>query len=323
MTDLVTGATGFIGSHLAERLARSGRRVRVLVRPESRGKLRPGLAEDVALGDLRDRASLAAAVRGVERVFHCAGHVLDWGTDRVFDEANVRGTRWLLEAALEAGVGRVVHMSSIAVFGTPSPARFDDDTPLASSREPYTRTKVEGERVAMDVAARGLPVVVLRPAVVYGPRGTWLEQPLAMIEQGKMFLLGGGHGTCHPCYIENLLDATLLAAENHAAIGRAFIVGDDDPISFRTYFDAIAKIAGKAPIRRSIPKPAAHLIASGMELWARATGSDERPLLTHAAIAMVTTRSEMSMRRIREELGFAPRFRFVEAMDAILQLRRL
>jgi nucleoside-diphosphate-sugar epimerase len=325
MCDLVTGATGFIGSHLAQRLLREGRHVRVLCRARSEHKLPADVARgaEIARGDLRDRASLEAATLGARRVFHCAGHVLDWGADRDFEELNVRGTRWLLEAARAAGVSRVVHFSSIAVFGTPSPARFDDASPYGTSRDAYTRTKIDAEKIARTFAGEGLPVTILRPAVVYGARGKWLEEPLAMIEKGKLFLIDRGAGTCHPCYIENLLDAARLAAENPRALGRAFIVADDDPISFKDYFDGIAAIAGRPPARRSIPLAVARTVAAALELGARVTRSPSRPLLTRTALDMITTKSVMSMDAIRRELGFVPRYDFAGAVASLTrQLRR-
>src|ERR1700712_3868655 len=109
MIDLVTGASGFVGGHLAERLLRTGRPVRVLCRPGSEAKLPPAVAAraEIALGDLRDEASLVTAVAGVDRLFHCAGHVSDWGTKDEFVSTNVRGTGALYRAALEAHVRRV------------------------------------------------------------------------------------------------------------------------------------------------------------------------------------------------------------------------
>lgn len=320
MTDLVTGATGFIGSHLAERLLATGRPVRVLCRKESRAKLLPSIVAkaEIAEGDLRDRDSLVEATKGIERVFHCAGHVLDWGAPRDFDDANVRGTEWLFEGAAEARVKRFVHFSSIAVFGTPSPPHMSDDAGLGRApKDSYTRTKIEGERIAERFGKQGMEVVILRPAVVYGPRGTWLEEPLAMIEQNKMFLLGGGVGTCHPCYIENLLDATLLVAKDDRAVGRAYTVADDDPITFKRYFDGIAQIAGKPPIARSIPLAIARMTAGAMELGAKAFRSSSRPLLTQTALDMVTTKSTLSMDRIKKELGFVPRHDFDSAVKAL------
>jgi nucleoside-diphosphate-sugar epimerase len=315
--NLVTGATGFIGMHLARRLVARRERVRLLCRPGSEAKLAPDLVGRVhiAHGDLCDRESLVRAVRGASRVFHCAGHVSDWGARDTFDVVNVRGTRWLLEAVAQHGVQRFVHLSSIAAFGTPSPPYFDDDTPHGTSRDGYSRSKARGEQLAlMFHRERGVPVTVLRPAVVYGPRGTWLEEPLAMIERGRMFLLAGGAGTCHPCYIDNLVDAMLLAAEHPGAIGEAFIVAGGESITFRQYFDAIAAIAGRPPVRRSIPRVVALGIAGALELFAFITGSPRRPLLTRAAVAMVATRSEMSIAKIRRVLGYEPRYSFEAAV---------
>ncbi|HVY45107.1 MAG TPA: hypothetical protein VHB21_04470, partial [Minicystis sp.] len=165
--------------------------------------------------------------------------------------------------------------------------------------------------------AAGLPVTILRPPVVYGWRGTWLEEPLRMAERGKMFLLGGGRGTCHPCYVENLVDATLLAAEHPSAVGRAYIVGDGASVSFREYFDAVASLAGLGPIRRSIPLPVARATATALEAAARLSKSTSRPLLTHAAIDMVTTKSDMTATRIATELGFSPRYSFARAFERL------
>ncbi|MFL5299866.1 MAG: NAD-dependent epimerase/dehydratase family protein [Anaeromyxobacteraceae bacterium] len=318
--DLVTGATGFIGGHLARRLVAAGRSVRVLCRPGSAARLDPDVrgAVEVARGDVRDGEAVRRAVAGARRVFHCAGHVSDWGSEATFAAVNVAGTERLLEAAREAGVARFVHLSSIAVFGVPSPPAFDDASPYGPGKDLYSRTKIAGEVAALRAQReRGLPVTVLRPAVVYGPHGTWLEEPLAMIRAGKMFLVGGGEGTCHPCYVENLVDAMLLAAEHPRAVGRAYIVGDDEPISFRAYFDHLARLAGKRATRRSIPLPLARAMATAFETAARLRRSEARPLLTHVALDMVTARSTMSMRRIRDELGFSPRYGVEAAMAEV------
>jgi nucleoside-diphosphate-sugar epimerase len=320
--DLVTGASGFIGRHLARRLLSQGRDVRVLCRPDSASKLdrETRARAQIAEGDLRDGESVRRAMRGVGRVFHCAGHVSDWGTEEEFTAVNVTGTERLLEAACGEEIDRFVHLSSISVFGVPSPARFADDSPYGEGRDLYSRTKIAGERVALRYhRERALPVVALRPAVVYGRGSAWVEEPIAMIRAGKMFLIGGGEGTCHPCYIENLVDAMALAAEHPAAVGNAYIVADDEPISFAEYFNHLARIVGKGPIRRSIPTAAARAMATGFERWATLRRSRARPLLTHTAVDMVTARSRMSMEKIRRELGFEPRY---DVRTAMAELER-
>jgi nucleoside-diphosphate-sugar epimerase len=321
---LITGATGFIGSHIAARLLKEGHQVRVLCRKESVKKLLPELAASaqIALGDLKDRASLDRAVQGATHIYHCAGQVADWGSDLEFNAANVQGTEWLLESASRHGIERFVHLSSIAVFGVPSPESFSDESPYGPGLDPYSRTKIEGEKLVLNAYKgayqnKNLPVAVLRPAVVYGPRSTWLEEPLRMIQKGKMFLLDRGNGSCHPCYIENLLDAAILVSEHPAAVGQAYIVGDDDPISFARYFQGVASLADQGPIKRSIPLAIARAMATTFETTARLTRSNSRPLLTHTAIDMVCTRSKMSMNKIRRELGFRPRYRFDEAIQEL------
>jgi nucleoside-diphosphate-sugar epimerase len=211
-----------------------------------------------------------------------------------------------------------VHLSSFVVFGVPSPPAFDDASPYGAARDAYTRTKIDGEKAALALFAdTGFPVAVLRPTVVYGSGGTWLEEPMRMMKRGAFFLIGGGAGTCHPCFIENLLDAMLLAAEHPKAAGRAFLVGDDEPIAFRDYFASIASLAGRPPATRSIPTTVARAVARGLEGAARVTRATTRPLLTRTAIDLVTTPSRTSMRKIREELGYVPRFSVRQAFEAM------
>jgi nucleoside-diphosphate-sugar epimerase len=319
-SDLVTGATGFIGQHLVRRLLAGGRPVRALCRMGSERKLPADVRArvEVALGDLTDRASLERATLGVTRIFHCAGEVSDWGPTNRFHDANVRGTRWLLEAAQTSAVERFVHMSSFVVFGVPSPPALDDASPYGEGSDPYTTTKTEGERVVFAFHREmGLPACVLRPTVVYGPGSTWLEEPMRMMKKGAFVLIGRGAGTCHPCYLENLLDAALHVAEHPGAVGQGFLVSDDDPISFHEYFAALASLCGTRVPRRSIPVPLARAVAVGLETVARLARAEGRPLLTRTAIDLVTTESRVSIRKIRGELGFVPHYSFREAIEKL------
>jgi nucleoside-diphosphate-sugar epimerase len=316
--NLVTGATGFIGGHLVRRLVREGQPTRVLCRPGSEDKLPASIARrlEIVRGDLLDRESLMRAASGATRIYHCAGHGSHWGSRDTFELVNVRGTRWLLEAAARRGVQRFVHLSAVAALGMAR--RLDDDSPHATSRHGYAYSKARGEQIALAYhRERGLPVTILRPALVYGVGGTWLEEPLSMLERDRLVLLGGGRGTCHPCYIENLVEAMLLAAAHPEAVGQAFIVGDGESMTFRDYFAAIATIAGKPAARRSRSWLAAQGIAAILELVAFLTRSPRRPRLTRGAIAMVTRRSELSTDKIHRVLGFEPRYSFACAIDRL------
>ena len=326
--DLVTGATGFIGRHLVARLVvdarRSGRGVRILCRRGSENKLPEAIRPEIeiAYGDLQNQESLETAMSGIDRVYHCAGHVSDWGSVEAFHFTNVQGTAWLLEAALRVKVSRFVHLSSIAVFGVPAPLYFDDSSEYGPETDLYSRSKIQSEKLVFEFHRRnGLPVTILRPPVVYGVTGTWLEEPLRMILKNKMFLLGGGKGTCHPCYIENLVDALVLVAEHPSAVGKAYIVGDDQPISFREYFNHLAAVVDAGPINRSIPLSLARTTATVMETISKLRRSESRPMLTHTAIHMVSTPSAMSMKKIRDDLQFHPRFTVESAMAEIRKQR--
>ena len=320
--DLITGATGFIGRHLSERLVGERGKIRLFCRPESAHKLPPFPKESVEIffGDLNNRDSIDKAMQGVKKVFHCAGHVLDWGSQQTFYATNVQGTQWLLEAAVEQKVKRFLHLSSIAVFGVPSPAYFDDTTPYHPGNDHYSQTKIESEITAFRYfREKGLPVVVLRPAVVYGPYSSWVEEPIRLIRKNRMFLIGGGNGICHPCYIDNLIDAILLASEHPDAVGKGYNLSDDQPITFKEYFNHLARIVGANPVSRSIPLPIARFIASLLEMTHKMVKKGGRPFLTHTAIDMVATQSSMCMDKIRNELDFKPKITVEDGMDLLKQ----
>jgi len=170
---LVTGATGFVGSALVRRLAQQGAAVRIIVRPHSDRSNLAGLALEEVAGDILDRPSITRALDGCTQVYHVAGLYRAWMRDyRDLQRVNVEGTRNVLEAALRAGVAKVVHTSSIAALGIrPDGRPSDEQTPfnLFHLNVPYELSKYAAEQVAFELAGRGLPLVVVRPALVMGP----------------------------------------------------------------------------------------------------------------------------------------------------------
>ena len=241
---LITGATGFIGSRLAEHLVLGeGLRCAGLVRTWSRAARLARLPVELLGGDVMDEAALARAARGRDTIFHCAvdGRI----AGRAQRRAIVRGTRNVLRAALATGA-RVVHLSTVAVYGYAPPAGAVTERE-ASRRvgDPYADGKIEAERLAFQAFRRhGLPVVVLRPTIVFGPYSPWSVGTLTRIRGGGAMLVDGGRHVCNALYVDNLVQAMRLAAESDAAVGQAFHVSDAEPVDWRTFLEAHARVLG-------------------------------------------------------------------------------
>src|SRR3990170_2888497 len=190
---LVTGGSGFVGNRLARALIERGDRVRALVRDPARAADLSALGVEVVQGDLTDEASLRRALEGVDRLFHTAGLVGDWIDRRQAVEVNVEGTRRLLAAAVEAGVTRAVHVSSLSVLGTRHHHGTDESGPYVYG-DPYTDTKIDSERVALEFGSGGrIEVVVIRPGFVYGAGDNHVLAPLVeRLRSGGFVFVGDG-----------------------------------------------------------------------------------------------------------------------------------
>lgn len=307
---LVTGASGFIGSRLAERLAAEGAQVRGLVRaPERVRRLPAGVAP--VLGDLTDPDSLARAVAGCDLVVHCAAYAGPGGPLRRFAAVNVAGTRALADAALVQGVRRFVHFSTIAVYGTDHAEPVRDDSPRRAHGDPYAVTKLAGEEAVWEVHRRGLPATVIRPSFVYGPGwGAWTVAPVRAIQRGAPVLVGDGGGICTPIYLDNLVDATLLAIRADHAVGRGYLVWDGLTTTWRSFFGCYGRMLGK-PVR-SVPRGLIFALAALLEAAGRLTG--RAPLVTRAALRMLSPGLPLAATGARDELGWTPRVGLDEGM---------
>src|SRR5207302_1020702 len=192
-TIFITGATGLVGSHAAEEALRRGHRVRALVRGSSDTRLLDAWGVEKVPGDLADPEALRRGVVGADWVFNCAAKVGDWGTLEEFRKLNVAAFRHLLDAAADARVGRFVHVSSLGVYEARDHHGTDETIPpAAESLDAYTRSKVEAEELAMrQVEKRGLPLVIVRPGFIYGPRDrTVLPKLLHSLRTGRFAYFG-------------------------------------------------------------------------------------------------------------------------------------
>jgi dihydroflavonol-4-reductase len=300
---LVTGASGFIGWHVARLLTERGYKVRALVRPTS--KLRELEVEPVT-GDLRDPESLERAVAGCGLVFHVAADYRLWSRDPgEMYRSNVEGTRNLLEAARKHGIERVVYTSTVGCIGIPRSGVGDETVPVTIEEMSgaYKRSKFLAERVALEFAASGFPVVIVNPTAPVG------DHDVKPTPTGKIvldFLKGA-----MPAYIEtglNLLDvrdtaeAHLLAC-SHGRPGERYIAGAEN-LTLAEILGKLARLTGKAAPRVKLPYAVAYAAGMVTTGWALVTGHPPRAPLD--AVRMAKKKVFVSHEKAHRELNFAP-----------------
>jgi 2-alkyl-3-oxoalkanoate reductase len=308
MTVLVTGAGGFLGSHITELLVEAGERARVLLRP---GESIPEVAEsdvDIHWGDLGDRAALEAALSGVDRVLHCAARTGPWGPEREYERTNLRGLETLLRTALAAGVRRFVHVSSITVHGNDVRGLADESAPFREEPNPYSRSKVAGERLLERVTReQGAPVTIVRPGWIYGPRDRASFARIArMIETGRMTMVGGGDNRLPLIYVRDVALGVLLASEAPQAEGRSYLLVNDEPVTRKDFIGAIAaELDAPVPTRR-VPYRLALNLATAGEALARLARTRRPPPVMRYGIQLLGGENRFVITRARKELGFEP-----------------
>lgn len=322
---LVTGATGFIGGHLARRLAEQGHRVRCLVRRTSDTSGIEGLdGVELVRGDLTDADSLVQAARGCRFVLHCAALVSDWATIEEIRQVNVAGTRSALAASSAASVERFVHISTTDVYGHPDRLAIDETYEPPGFSNWYSETKRAAEAEVRQAERSGLGAVILRPATVYGPGSEDVVGDIARaIRARQMLLVDGGRAIAGLLYVENLVDAALLALRNDGAVGQAFNLTDGLDITWRQFVDDLAAGLGSPAPRWSLPYGVAVGIAFGLEhgyrLLRRATGVKTRPLLSRQAVHVLGRAQDFSSRKAREILGWEPRVSYQDGLSATIE----
>ena len=323
---LVTGATGMVGSHVAERAQGLGMRTRVVVRkPEAAAWLADAGVEVVA-GDMTDAGSLAAALDGVTVVVHCAAKVGDWGPVEDYRDVNVRGLETLIDAACATGMlKRFVHISSLGVYEARDHHGTDEsEPPCRVGIDGYTLTKVESEDLAVSRYDREtFPLVVLRPGFVYGPRdGAVLPRLLGRLSSGGFKYLGSGEQLLNNVYIDNLVDAVFLAISRDDVLGEIFNITDERLVTKRDFIGAIARGAGPPEPTKSVPLGVAKVLARLMEGTWKLLGKQEAPLLSAARIKFLGLNLDFDIGKARRELGYAPAVDFTEGIARTIEWGR-
>lgn len=278
---VVTGATGFIGARLAERLIEAGQRPRLLVRDPA--KLRPTLqtGADVIIGDLTAPASLVPALRGAGTLLHCAANVSTWDKWPAYEQVNVHGVRNLLSALDQVGglAGRLIHLSSMDVYGFP-PTPQNEDAPATGGPFGYGRSKALGEGLLRDAAAcSGLDYTIFRPGNVIGPHSQFIRRLGDELRASLMLKINHGSADFGFLYIDNLIDALLWAAEAPAASRQCFNIRDPLSINWARFLaDLKTGIKGRSLVL-DMPFGISEMAARVMELPWRILPLPGEPLL--------------------------------------------
>lgn len=315
MKALVTGAGGFIGSHLALELIKRGTAVRGLFLPQEDAAAMEKAGVEVFRADLTRPGSLKGAADGIDTVYHLATRTLDWGTPRQFEEIMVDGTRNLLSAS-KGSISRFIYFSSIAALGLGRDlVGMDENSLRVPCGIPYCDTKIKAEDLVSDFCRNSdMDFVIIRPANVIGPGSVWVREILDAFHRGPFPLISGGKQPGAFVYIHNLVNGTLLAAESEQASGKTYQFRDDYPITWGEYLRWIGGLVGKKPMA-SIPFRLAWTLGSVLETACAPFGL--RPPITRLASGVMGKNLEVDCSRAKNELGWKTEISQDQALQEI------
>ncbi len=323
-TYLITGATGFVGSHVADAAVSRGT-VRALARAGGDTKHLESIGTEIVPGDLTDPDALRRAADGADYVVHCAAKVGDWGPVEEYRKVNVEGLRALLEAVRGRSLRRFVYISTLGVYEARHHYGTDETEPLPEQHiDGYTQSKVEGEKLVLEEFRKHrTPVTVLRPGFVYGPRDRALLPRLAgRLKADDVVYIARGRYALNTTYVGNLVDAVFLAADNPRAVGEVFNVTDGEFVSKRRFFEAVADGLGLSRPKMSIPLWLAWPLARWREGVFRRKNKPHPPRITQANVKFAGLNLDFSIAKARTVLGYDPRVGFDEGMKQALEWYR-
>jgi nucleoside-diphosphate-sugar epimerase len=304
---LVIGGNGFVGRSLVPALQDRGNSVRVLALPTEDTRWLEAREVAVYRGDIREPDTLVAPLHGVDRVVHLAGMMGIWRPMEDYHAVNVNGTENVCRAAL-AAKARLVHVSSWTVYGMGMGRPVREDFPLKPLPEPYSITKAAGDKAVQRMIIEDhLRAVIIRPGTIFGP-GDQLNfgRTADRILGGRRIIVGKGDNTVPFVYITDVVQGLLLALENDDAIGQAYNIANDHPLTQQQLLNAIAHEVGANPPRLRVPYRALYAAAYAAEHVAMLTRSQRDPLVTRHGVALFGTDNRHVIDKARRELGYLP-----------------
>ena len=305
----ITGATGALGSHIAEQLVSQGKRVRALVRPTSDTEYLSSIGVELVEGDLNDAASAQTLVSDATHVFHCAAKTDNWGSWDEYQRGNISTTRRIVDAcAAETGVKRLVHMSTVSVYGHPSPPAgklVDEDAEIGQKPwiwDYYALSKIEAEKIVHELGQRA---TIIRSTSFFGTRDmSFLPRLMRTIRKGGMWIFGSGDNLQNVMYVGDVAEMAIMAAANEQAAGQTYNCCTGGEISQRELIDSLCEATNSPRVTRKLPRGFAHLVAFIFELGGKAVGKKETPKLTRHALWVFVRPVHFSSEKAEREIGW-------------------
>lgn len=322
MRALVTGGGGFLGEALARKLRERGDSVRVFGRREYPELEAVGI--DCARGDIGDYEAVKAACDDCDVVFHAAAKVGLWGNDKDFHRVNVEGTKNVLRACSEQGIGKLVFTSSPSVvFHGGDMEGVDERAPYPATFDSfYSQTKALAEQMVLAADHDKLSTVSLRPHFIWGPGDrNLLPRVVAKARAGRLFRIGDDNKLVDTIYIDDAVSAHILAAVQLSPLseisGKAYFLSGGDPRPFWEIVDRMLGAAGLGPVKRRLPKKAAYALAAVCEGAWRALRLSSEPPLTKFLVNTLTTAHWFDISAAKRELGWKPRVKIEDGMARV------
>jgi len=316
MKILVTGGSGFIGSHLVEALVKEDCDVRCLVRKTSDVGYLEKLDAEIVYGDITDKNSLTAAIKGIDVVYHSAGILGQWGIpDKAYWEIHVKGTEHILQMSLEEGIKKFIHCSSCGVIGPIKDVPADELCPYNPSNI-YETTKAQAEKLVIDAYHKyKLPVTVIRPEFVYGPRDMHVLRLFEAIEKGRFVRIGGGASYIHPTFISDLIHGLLLVVGRNEvrSAGEIYHITGERYVTVDKLLSLICGALGRQRPMIRVPYRLGWTAAILLECLGRAIRV--KPPLTVSAVKFFNEDRGFTWAKAESDLGYHPTVTLNEGIE--------